>query len=198
MKTKPIILLGGGGHCKACIDIIEEEGKYEIIGILDLPKKVGLRIFNKEIIGIDDNIPELAKNCKHFFVTIGQILSPDKRIKLFNLLTGYENIEIPTIISPYAYVSKYAQVGRGTIVMHNAMINADTTIGENCIINTKALIEHDCIVEDHCHISTGAIVNGTVTVGMGTFMGSGAVTNNNCNIPPRSFIKANSFFGGLI
>ena len=195
MKKKPIILLGGGGHCKACIDVIEQEGKYDIIGIIDLASKTGSRILNYEIIGTDDDMPELAGTYEYFFITLGQIFTPDKRIKLFNLLNEINDIELPTIISPYAYVSKHARIGKGTIVMHEAVINADSVIGKNCIINTKALIEHDCIVEDHCHISTGAIVNGTVNVGMGTFIGSGAVTNNNCNVPPRSFIKANSFFG---
>ena len=33
-----IILIGGGGHCKSCIDVIEQEGKYQIAGIVDLPE----------------------------------------------------------------------------------------------------------------------------------------------------------------
>ncbi len=27
--------MGGGGHCKSCIDVIEQEGKYKIAGIVD-------------------------------------------------------------------------------------------------------------------------------------------------------------------
>ena len=34
MKPK-IILIGGGGHCKSVIDVIEEENKYIIAGIVD-------------------------------------------------------------------------------------------------------------------------------------------------------------------
>ena len=33
---KKIILIGGGGHCKSCIDVIEQEGKYRIAGIVDM------------------------------------------------------------------------------------------------------------------------------------------------------------------
>ena len=32
---KNIILIGGGGHCKSCIDVIEAEDKFEIAGIVD-------------------------------------------------------------------------------------------------------------------------------------------------------------------
>ena len=38
MHKKSIVLIGGGGHCKACIDVIEVEGKYNIIGIIDVPE----------------------------------------------------------------------------------------------------------------------------------------------------------------
>ena len=30
-----IILIGGGGHCVSCIDVIEAGKKYKIMGILD-------------------------------------------------------------------------------------------------------------------------------------------------------------------
>ena len=28
MKKKPLILIGSGGHAKACIDVIENDGKF--------------------------------------------------------------------------------------------------------------------------------------------------------------------------
>ena len=34
-----IILIGGGGHCKSVIDVIEQEGKFQIAGIID--KQIG-------------------------------------------------------------------------------------------------------------------------------------------------------------
>lgn len=37
IKQKPnIILIGGGGHCVSVIDVIEQEDKYHIKGILEL------------------------------------------------------------------------------------------------------------------------------------------------------------------
>ncbi len=35
-----IILIGGGGHCKSCIDVIEQEGRFQITGIVDVPEKM--------------------------------------------------------------------------------------------------------------------------------------------------------------
>ena len=169
-----LILIGGGGHCKSCIDVIEQEGKYQIAGIVDVPEKLHQKILGYEIIATDDDLPRMVDEYENFLITLGQIKSPEKRISIFQGLKK-SGAKLPVIISPLAYVSKNAEIGDGTIIMHQALINAGTKIGKNCIINTKALIEHDAIIGDHCHIATGAIINGGVRVRSGTFFGSNAV-----------------------
>jgi sugar O-acyltransferase (sialic acid O-acetyltransferase NeuD family) len=186
-----IILLGGGGHCKSCIDVIEQQDLFRIIGILDMAELKGTSILGYEVIGTDDDLPRFIKTIKNYIITVGQIKSPAKRIELYNLLKSYE-MQLPVIVSPHAYFAKSAQIGEGSIIMHHALVNADALIGRNCIVNSKALIEHDAIVEDHCHISTAAIINGGVKVGSESFIGSNAVTKQYISIPRNSFIKANS------
>jgi sugar O-acyltransferase (sialic acid O-acetyltransferase NeuD family) len=188
MKPK-ILLIGGGGHCKSVIDIIENEDKYSIAGIIDKKELIGTKVLNYEIIGCDDDLEQLFLQYKYAIVTIGHIKTNQLRVKLFNTLQniGYT---IPTIISPLAYVSKYAFIDKGTVIHHQALINADAKIGKNCIINSKALIEHDVVIEDNCHISTGAIINGGVVVSENTFVGSNATTKEYITI--NKFIKAGS------
>lgn len=173
MKDK-IILIGGGGHCKSCIDVIEHGMTYEIAGIVDVPEKLHQKVLGYEIIGVDDDLPRLSNEYKNFIITIGQIKSPEKRILNFETLKKL-GTKLPVIISPLAHVSNHACIGEGTIVMHHALVNAGVRIGKNCIINSKALIEHDAIIGDHCHISTGAIINGGNIIGAGSFVGSNAV-----------------------
>jgi sugar O-acyltransferase (sialic acid O-acetyltransferase NeuD family) len=182
-----LILIGGGGHCQSCIDVIEEEGKYKISGIVDLPENKGEKVFGYEIIASDNEINHLRKKFNHFLVTIGQIKSPNLRISKFNTL---EPANFPIIISPKAYISKHAQIGLGTIVMHNVIINAGAKVGKNCILNTKSLIEHNTVIGDHCHISTSAIANGGVQIGAGTFLGSNADTKENIIIGANCVIGA--------
>ena len=184
-----IILIGGGGHCKSVIDVIEEENKFTIAGIIDKKELIGSKVFDYEVIACDDDLEELHKTYKYAIVTLGQIKSNDLRVKLFNTLKkiGYK---FPIIISPLSYVSKYAKIKDGTIIMHQALVNANAKIGENCIINTKALIEHDVIIEDNCHISTGAIINGGVIVKENTFIGSNATSKEYIEI--NNFVKAGS------
>ena len=169
-----LILVGGGGHCKSCIDVIEQEGIFQIAGIVDVSEKLNEKILSYEIIATDDDLPELVKEYDYFLITLGQIKSPEKRIKLFETLKDL-GVKLPVIISPLAYVSKHAQIAEGTIVMHYALINAGAQIGKNCIINTRALIEHDARIGDHCHIATASVINGGAKIGQGTFFGSNAV-----------------------
>ena len=42
MKEK--IILIGGGHCKSCIDVIEQAGTFQIAGIVDVPGKLHQKI----------------------------------------------------------------------------------------------------------------------------------------------------------
>lgn len=186
MKEK-IILISRGGHCRACIDVIEQEGRFTIAGIVDMPEKKQHNVLGYSVIGSDADLAELIKTFPNVLITLGQIKSPTRRVELFSDLMQM-GARFPVIQSPLAYVSPHAHVAEGTIVMHHALINAGARIGRNCIINTKALIEHDAVIEDHCHISTGAIVNGGVKVGSGTFFGSNSMTReyieigNNCII----------------
>ena len=181
-KKENIILIGAGGHCVSCIDVIEQEGKYNIIGILDDDKVLlGKKVLGYNILGDSDDIKKYNVECPNFFITIGQIKTSSIRSSIFEKLKTFK-IKIPSIISPLAYVSEYSELGEGTIIMHGAIVNANAKIGENCIINTNSLIEHDSDIGAHCHVSTGSIINGTVKVGAKSFIGSNATLTNNITI----------------
>ncbi|MDR2646012.1 MAG: NeuD/PglB/VioB family sugar acetyltransferase [Holosporaceae bacterium] len=190
---KDLILIGGGGHCRSCIDVIEQQRKFRVIGILDNHLASGTNVLDCKVIGNDGDIENFAErqiNEKiYFLVTIGQTKTAESRMIIFNRLKE-SSAKMAVIISPLAYVSKYASVEEGTIVMHHALVNTNARIGKNCIINSKALVEHDAIVADHCHISTAAIINGGVKIGESSFVGSNSIIVNNVDVTSFSFIRA--------
>jgi len=186
MKER-IILIGGGGHCKACIDVIEAEGKFKIAGIVDVKEKLHQKVLGYEIVACDEDLSKLAKDYKYFLITIGQIKSADKRKMKFEYLKKI-GTKIPVIISPSAYVSKYAFIDEGTVIMHNSFVNAGTRIGKNCIINTSAIIEHGANVGNHCHISLASIVAADAYIGDGVFIGSNSVIINGAKIAGNTVI----------
>ena len=188
---KEIILIGGGGHCKSVIDVIEQEGKFQIIGIVDKPELLGVKVLGYPVIGNDSDLVDLSKKYRYALVTVGQIKSSSLRVRLFKLAIKV-GLTMPNIISPRSYVSKHAMIGQGTVIMHDALVNANAKIGENCIVNSKALIEHDAIIEDFCHIATNTVINGAAIVRQGSFLGSGVITKQGVKVEKNSFIKAGS------
>lgn len=186
----PLILIGGGGHCKSVIEVAESAG-YEIKGILDMPDEVGKEVLpGHKVIGTDDEIPQYVEECD-FIITVGFIKNPALRIKLYNKVKAAGG-RLATIIASTAHVSKYAELGEGTVIMHHAFVNAGAKIGDNCIINTFVNIEHDAEVGNQCHISTGTMVNGECKIGENCFIGSQSVCANCIEIASDIIVGAGS------
>jgi sugar O-acyltransferase (sialic acid O-acetyltransferase NeuD family) len=192
MTSKEIILIGGGGHCRACIDVIESAGIFKIAGIVEQPGKGKLKsILGYPIIGDDDQLATLKKRYDYALITVGQIGSSSPRQNIFNHLKKMGFI-LPVIISPFAHVSKHTMIDEGTIIMHRVVVNAGATVGRNCILNTGCLIEHDTEIGDHTHISTAAVLNGNAVIGAGSFVGSNATIIQGVKLPKQYFFKAGS------
>jgi sugar O-acyltransferase (sialic acid O-acetyltransferase NeuD family) len=188
---KDLYLIGGGGHCRACIDVIEAVGQYRILGIVDLPAKLQEKNLGYTVLATDQDLERLARENCGFLVTIGQIGSPALRMKAFSSLEKL-GVFLPRIISPRAYVSAHSQIGEGTIVMHGATLNAAASVGVNCILNTHSIVEHDAQIADHCHISTGVVINGECRVGAHTFIGSNSVLAHGVSIAADVVVGAGS------
>jgi len=185
-----IIIIGSGGHATSCIDVIQNENKFQIFGIVTKDKKIK-KLLNYNVVGYDDDFNVLSKKIPNAFIGIGQIKDYQKRLFYYQKLLKL-NFKLPSILSPQSYISHNSLIGFGTIIMNGAVINSNVKIGNNNIINSKALIEHDVVIGNNCHISTGVIINGNVKVGNNIFIGSGSIIFNDVNISDNSIIPAGS------
>lgn len=191
MNKPSLILVGAGGHARACIEVVEAHGKFAIDGLVGLPNEAGQRVLGYPVIAADAQLAELSGRYSNALIAVGQIRSAEARIRLFATARN-AGFSLPAILSPAATISRHASIGAGTIVMHGAIINAGARVGENCIINSRALVEHDAMVGDHCHVSTGAILNGGVSLGGGSFVGSGSVIREGIHLAERCFVAMGS------
>ncbi len=186
------MLIGAGGHAQSCIDVIEQEGRFNIIGLVGIESELGLQVNGYEVIGTDKDLSTLIGKAHFALIALGQISSPDARVRLYQRASK-AGFDLVNVVSPSAYVSPTAQIGKGTIIMHGAIVNAGVQVGSNCIINSRALLEHETQVSDNCHISTGAILNGGVIVEEGCFIGSGSIVKQGVSIGERSVVGMGSF-----
>jgi sugar O-acyltransferase (sialic acid O-acetyltransferase NeuD family) len=184
-----LILIGGGGHAKSCIDIVLSTSLFKILGYVDLEKSLDEK-YAIPYLGQDDVLPNYVEG-NQFLITIGQIDSSEKRERIFNDIKALGGT-LAKVISPNAQVSNFATIGEGSIVFHGVTVQADASIGHNCIINNHALVEHDCQIGNHCHISTNAVVNGNVNLSNGVFIGSSAVLKQGISIGEKAVIGMGS------
>ena len=164
-----LVVIGAGGHCRAVIDLAQSAGfdprvvadtrfagqTEDILGVVVRGNAVldSLEFGDAVAIAIGDNAAR-----REWF---------DKA-----MAAGWS---LPNIVHPTAFVSEYAQLGRGNIVNAGAIINARVVIGDNCIINTGAIVEHETQIESHCHIGPGARIAGRVKIGGESFLGIGSI-----------------------
>lgn len=184
---KELLLVGGGGHCKAVMDVIERIGQWRIVGVVERVGCTLSSVAGYPVLGDDQHLSDLVRPGRFALITVGQIRSPEIRERLFCRVKE-AGFELPVIVSTTASVSKSARIGAGTVVMNFAHIGPDACVGDNVIVNTGAVIEHDTDVGNHCHISTGALVNGAVTIADGVFVGSGSVCKEGISLGNRCTI----------
>ena len=182
-----IFVFGASGHAKVILDIIEQQGVYEVaIVVDDDPAREGTALCGYPVAGGKGAL--LASGVKRGVIAIG---SNKARAAVAQWLSA-QGMDLVTVLHPSAQVARSAVVGRGTVVMPCACINPDSQVGRNVIINTNATVEHDCTIGDHVHIAPGATLCGTVTVGEGSFVCAGATVLPNVSIGSNVTIGAGS------
>ena len=182
-KQNKIVLLGGGGHAKVLIDLINTSGQFEIFGILDPQLQIGTTLLNVPVLGDDNLLPGIySKGIKNVCIAVGSVKDTTRRRVLFDTVkqTGFL---VPYLQHPQAIiVSKNVYFSDGVQIMAGVTVQTDSRFRENTIVNTGAIIEHDCDIGSHVHICPGVLISGGCTVGDGTFIGAGATIIQGINI----------------
>ncbi|MCZ6915698.1 MAG: NeuD/PglB/VioB family sugar acetyltransferase [Gemmatimonadetes bacterium] len=203
-----VIVLGGGGHGKMCIDILKQMAAYEPIGVIDATLARETTVLGLPVLGKDT--PEAmkalhARGVRLAVNGIGALQNRRVREATYRKLKD-AGFEIPNIIHPTAAVEPSVRMGDGNQIMANAAVGSDVEIGSNCVINAGALVSHDCVLGDNVHAAPGAILGGGVVVGANSLIGMGATVflevcigdnaqiNNGANVfkdvPASSVVKA--------
>lgn len=185
-----IILLGIGGCAHSVVDSIEQIGKYNIVGFLDIEEMQGKSFRDYQVLGTDDRLQEyFDRGVRNSFITIGFMGQGTVRNSLYQRLRniGYT---VPNIIDSTAVVSESAELEDGIFIGKKAVVNAGAKIGKMCIINTGAIIDHDCVIRAFSHIAVGSVLCGSVYVGEQTLIGANATVIQERKIGNRCLIGA--------
>lgn len=185
-----IVLIGGGGHSKVLIEIIELLKQYKIIGILDSQIAIGTYISGIAVLGEDDLMSNLyANGVKNACIAVGSIKDNSKRKNLYEKVKQF-GFQVPSLLHPYSIISKDTIISEGVQVTAGAIIQKGSTIGLNSIINTGAIIEHDCVIGKHVQVCPGVVISGDCVIGDGAFIGAGVTIIQGIKIGNNSIVAA--------
>ncbi len=192
---KRLIILGARQHAKVIVAMVKEcHGKeIEIVGYLD----DNSALFNKKILGYPvlgsiKDITKIVKKLKVNCATIGISNRYMKvREKLYSAIQKL-NLEIPKLIHSKAYISKFANVGKGVVINPGVVVNAFAKIGNNCVVYSNSTIEHETILKDNVYIGPGVNFSSNARVGKNTFVGAGAKIVPDIKIGSNVLIGAGS------
>jgi len=189
--TKPVIVLGGGGHAKVLIDMLRRLD-CRVLGIIDPNQAVGNLAHGFKVMGGDDAVFGYSPEAVELANAIGS-LPNDKglRAKLFKAFSA-KGYCFKTLVDPTAIVASDIELSAGVQVMAGVIIQAGTRIAFNSIVNSGAIVEHDCRIGSHVHIASGAVLSGAVEVGDAVHIGTGATIIQGISIGGGSIIGAGS------
>lgn len=174
ISPNSIVIVGGGGHAKMCIDLLRQTKDYEILGIIDDNLEVGAVILGVKVIGGNNSFSKLVTlGVKYAVNGVGAISNPKLRCKIHTDLTNV-GFFLPNLVHPASNIEPSVSMGDGNQIMMGAVVGSDVQIGNGCIVNSGAIISHECILRDHCHVAPGAVLAGSIDVGNSSVIGMGA------------------------
>jgi sugar O-acyltransferase (sialic acid O-acetyltransferase NeuD family) len=187
-----IIIIGGGNQAHYTIDIIEREGKYNIVGIIDSIHEIGSDRFGYKILGRQENIVQLIDQYEIYggIIAIGDNWG---RCNVFLQISSLcPNFKFVNAIHPSVIIGNNVKIGKGITAMAGVIFNPKSIIGDFTFFATGAQIEHDCIISDFASISAGSVMGGHVKIGRYSALTLGVTVLDRLEIGENTVVGAGS------
>ncbi len=185
-----IFIIGSGGHAKVIIDIVEKEGLYNILGLLNAQPNIGEKILGYEVLGKDTDLAQFTKShvIKGVIIAVGDDFIRSKVVTRIRK----ENAELSffSAIHPRSAISSDVIIGEGTVIMAGVSVNATSTIGEFCILNTNSSLDHDSVMGNFSSLAPGVIAGGECEIGAYSAINIGAVLLPRIKVGEHSVVGA--------
>lgn len=192
MAMDPILIVGSAGHAKVVIDIVQQQARYAVAGLLDRFRAVGEMTAGIPVVGGEEDLPALVESLgiRGLIVAIG-----DNHVRATVAARVSElcpALPFVSAIHPRASVAPSALLGAGTVVAAGATINPDARVGAHCIVNTQASLDHDCSMGEGASLAPGVLVGGGCQIGRQSAIGIGAVLKHGVTIGEYAVVGAGS------
>lgn len=187
-----IVIIGSSGHAKVIIDIIEKQGHFQILGLIDSFRLAGDHTLGYLVLGGENDLPKLAGTLglEGIFVAIG-----DNFVRSRVAMRAAElcpTLPFVKAIHPSAVIGKSVSIGAGAAVMAGVVINSCCAVGSFCIVNTKVSLDHDSTMEEYSSLAPGVTTGGSCHIGAFAAVGISSSIKHGVTIGEHAVIGAGS------
>lgn len=180
--NKNLLIIGAGVYGLVAKEIAESTGRFDKIAFID--DKAKNTPNGIEVAGTVADVKNLASEFSNVIVAIG---NPEVRLRLIQKFEEEIPCHIVSLVSPRAFVSSSARIGKGCIIEPMAVIHTGCVLATGCFVSAGAVVNHCSMLCDGVHIDCNATVAGYTLVPAGTKVCSGEVFK-------KDTVKASDFF----
>jgi len=187
-----VAIIGSSGHARVVIDIIREEGKYSIAGLIDSSKTVGQKALGLPVLGRETDLPLLMNKYgfHRVIIAVGDNFVRSEIARRLSLISS--ELRFISAVHPRAIVSQDVSIGYGSVVMAGSTLSPGSTLGHFCIVNTQASVDHDSILMDYSSLAPGVITGGNCRIGKMSAICIGTVLVHGTHVGEHSVVGAGS------
>ena len=188
---KKVVIIGAGGHGREVVEILrhqqEREKSFTLHGFVDDNASFhGKLMDGLKILGGWSWFERAEREEVSVICAAG---SPEVRRRLAQRAESL-GLSFASAVSPLAYISPHAKIGKGVMIFPFAFVSNATRIGDHAILHVSSFIGHDTKIGRYSMISPGANVAGNVSVGEGCWLGIGSSIIQGKAVGEWSFIGA--------
>ena len=189
-----IVMVGAGGlHGQYCLDILRKSHCFEIAGVCDSVLEIGSNIHGLEVLGRQEQLPELAE--RHLIE--GCVISLGDNFERYNVYRQLKAL-LPSLvfvnaIHPSAAIGEGVSLGVGVVIGPNAVIGPGTLvedfvhIGSSTVVGVRntlcrfASLSNSVVTggltqfKDFSAVALGSVVTDRLSIGVNTVIGSASL-----------------------
>lgn len=172
----PIVILGSGSHGIDILECMLEQNRiserYQPLGFLD-DRPAQPTVHGFPVLGGLGEVPGLASEVQ-FVTAIGSPNSYRSKPALLGSL-GIAPHRWASVVHPSAWVSPWAEVGRGCVILQQCTLSAGCRLADQVVLLPGCRVSHDTMVDDFNTLATGVILSGFVRVEANCYLGAGSL-----------------------
>jgi sugar O-acyltransferase (sialic acid O-acetyltransferase NeuD family) len=171
-----VIIIGAGGQSKNTSFVIEQTGKFEIIGFADDDsEKKGTTLRNYSVLGSLEEIL-IGYDDIGFVFAIGNPDVVEKLVqKIKEKIASGKKFIFPNIIHPSVNIDfNEVQLGVGNVIFPDCLFLSEVKVGDFNFFNFKSAVSHESIIGDFCIVQPGVNLLGQTTLKDKAYCGANA------------------------